>query len=141
MKWRRRRYITNKRLQFRMLGRLLAIVFVTTVFSILMTHYFILQSIVEVWYQLGRSPTANELMLESVKPLFFIVPIVLVMLAILVIFVSHRIAGPLERLKQYMIKVGEGNLDVELQFRKHDEIHDVADTFNVMVAGLKKLMK
>ncbi len=119
----------------------MAIVFVTTVFSILMTHYFILQSIVEVWYQLGRSPTANELMLESVKPLFFIVPIVLVMLAILVIFVSHRIAGPLERLKQYMIKVGEGNLDVELQFRKHDEIHDVADTFNVMVAGLKKLMK
>lgn len=141
MKWRRRRYITNKRLQFRMLGRLLAIVFVSTIFSILMTHYFILQSIVDVWYRLGRSPSANELMWESVKPLFWIIPIVLVMLAILVIFVSHRIAGPLERLKQYMRKVGEGNLDDELQFRKHDEIHDVADTFNVMVAGLRKLMK
>jgi len=124
-----------------MLGRLLAIVFVATVFSILMTHYFILQSIVEVWYRLGRSPTATELIWESVKPLFYIVPIVLVMLAILVIFVSHRIAGPLVRLKNYMRKVGEGDLSVELQFRKNDEIHDVADTFNIMVAGLRKLMK
>jgi len=141
MKWRRRHYIINKRYQYRMLGRLLAIVFVATVFSILMTHYFILQSIVEVWYRLGRSPTATELIWESVKPLFYIVPIVLVMLAILVIFVSHRIAGPLVRLKNYMRKVGEGDLSVELQFRKNDEIHDVADTFNIMVAGLRKLMK
>jgi nitrate/nitrite-specific signal transduction histidine kinase len=124
-----------------MLGRLLAIVFVATVFSMLMTHYFILQSIVDVWYRLGRSPTADELMWESVKPLFWVIPIVLIMLAILVIFVSHRIAGPLERLKQYMRKVGEGNFDIELQFRKNDEIHDVADTFNVMVAGLKKVVK
>lgn len=141
MKWRRKHYITNKRFQFRMLGRLFAIVFVATIFSILMTHYFILQSIVEVWYRLGRSPTANELMWESVKPLFWVVPIVLIMLAILVIFVSHRIAGPLERLKQYMKKVGEGDLSVELQFRKKDEIHDVADAFNVMVANLRKLAK
>ena len=141
MKFRRRRYITNKTFQFRMLGRLLVLVFLATVISIVATHFFILSSIISVAQETGRAPTGTELIAATIRPLFIVVPIVLVIVAIIVIFISHRVAGPLIRLKQFMGKVGEGDLSVELKFRKYDEIHDVADSFNKMVEGLRKLLK
>ncbi len=69
------------------------------------------------------------------------VPIIFILLTIIVIFISHRIAGPLHRLKQYMKKLGDGDFALRLRFRTYDEIHDVADSFNEMVENLKKLKK
>jgi len=38
----------------------------------------------------------------------------------------------------YMKKVGEGDFSAKLKFRDYDAIHDIADTFNEMVDGLRK---
>ncbi|UCD19303.1 MAG: HAMP domain-containing protein, partial [candidate division WOR-3 bacterium] len=54
------------------------------------------------------------------------------------LFISHRIAGPLHRLKMYMEKVENGDHSVRLKFRKNDVIHDVAESFNRMVEGIRK---
>ncbi|MCK4941329.1 HAMP domain-containing protein, partial [candidate division WOR-3 bacterium] len=61
-----------------------------------------------------------------------------VILAIIVIFISHRIAGPLYRLKMFMEKVENGDYSVKLNFRSNDAIHDVADSFNRMVQGIRQ---
>jgi methyl-accepting chemotaxis protein len=55
---------------------------------------------------------------------------------LLSIFVSHRIAGPLFKLKRYFREAGEGRLVADLRFRKGDHFQDVADTYNVMMKGL-----
>jgi HAMP domain-containing protein len=86
----------------------------------------------------GRGPTGMELFVASLRPLIIILPVVFVFLGIIVIFISHRIAGPLYRLKMFMEKVENGDYSVELKFRKNDSIHDVADSFNRMVEGIKE---
>lgn len=120
-----------------MLALLLIVVYVSTFVTVFATHYFLLSSIVEFIETEGRSPTGVELMMIPVKALVVVVPIVFVLMTIAVIFVSHRIAGPLQRLKAYMRRVGNGELSLRLRFRSYDEIHDVADAFNAMVQNLK----
>jgi nitrogen fixation/metabolism regulation signal transduction histidine kinase len=138
---RRIRYIINKRYQYGMLVLLVAVVFVVIFLSILATHYFVISSIVNVAYQTGQMPTGKELLAASIRPVTIIVPIIFVVLAFIVIYViylSHRTAGPLYKLKEAMDRVGEGDLSIKLKFRKHDEIHDVAESFNRMVENLRK---
>jgi len=137
MKLQRRRYISHKRFQFRMMGMLLLLVLLATLVTTLVNHYFLLSSIVDFTMEHGRGPTGMDLFVASLRPLIIILPVVFVLLAIIVIFISHRIAGPLYRLKMYMEKVENGDYSVKLKFRKNDSIHDVAESFNRMVEGIK----
>ncbi len=52
------------------------------------------------------------------------------------IFLTHKIAGPLYRLRRSCQDIGSGNLTTRLEFRKRDEAHDVARDFNQMAASL-----
>ena len=119
------------------MGTLMILVLIATLLTTVVNHYFLLSSIVDFTMEYGRGPTGMELLLASVKPLIIIMPIVFVVLAVMVIFISHRIAGPLYRLKQFMEKIENGDYSVTLKFRKNDAIHDVADSFNRMVAGIR----
>jgi signal transduction histidine kinase len=74
----------------------------------------------------------------SFRPLLVILPIVFVVLAIMVLLISHHIAGPLYRLKMYMKKVQDGDYSTRLKFRKSDAINDVADSFNNMLDSIQK---
>jgi methyl-accepting chemotaxis protein len=138
MKLQRRNYIVHRKFQFRMLGLLLMLVFAATLFTTLINHYFFLSSIVNFIEEYERPPTGSELIIASTKPLLVILPVAFLVLAVVCIFVSHRIAGPLYRLKMFMEKVQNGDYTVKLRFRKGDAIHDVADSFNQMVEGIKQ---
>ena len=122
----------------RMLGTLLILVLGATLFTTVINHYFFLSSMVGYIEEHGIAPTGYELLMASVQPLLIILPIVFVLLASILVFVSHRIAGPLHRLKMCMEKVKNGDYTVVLRFRKADAIHDVADSFNEMVQGIKQ---
>jgi HAMP domain-containing protein len=137
MKLQRRQYISHKKFQFRLVGTLLILVLIATLVTTVINHYFLLSSMVDFTMDYGRGPTGMELLVASVRPLTIILPVVFVVLAVMVVFISHRIAGPLYRLKQYMEKIENGDYSVTLKFRQNDAIHDVADSFNRMVAGIR----
>lgn len=137
MKLQRRQYISHKKFQFRLVGTLLIVVLIATLVTTVINHYFLLSSIVDFTMEYSRGPTGMELLMASVRPLAIILPVVFVVLAIMVVFISHRIAGPLYRLKQYMEKIENGDYSVTLKFRQNDAIHDVAESFNRMVAGIR----
>jgi HAMP domain-containing protein len=121
-----------------MMAMLLLLVLLATLVTTLVNHFFLLSSIVDFTMIHGRGPTGMELFSASLRPLIIILPVVFVILAVIVIFISHRIAGPLYRLKMYMEKVENGDYSVKLNFRKNDAIHDVAESFNRMVNGIKE---
>ncbi|MEK6577981.1 MAG: methyl-accepting chemotaxis protein [Bdellovibrionota bacterium] len=58
---------------------------------------------------------------------------------LLSMFTSHRIAGPLHKLKNHFRLVKTGALDQDVRFRKRDHFGDVADGFNEMVHGLRNI--
>jgi nitrogen fixation/metabolism regulation signal transduction histidine kinase len=54
------------------------------------------------------------------------------------IYFTHKVAGPVFKMKKMLRQVGEGNLHVEARLRKGDELQDFFDAFTQMLAGLRK---
>ena len=52
------------------------------------------------------------------------------------IFLTHKISGPVFKLRQYFHKVEQGDLTARVKFRKFDESHSLADSFNSMTGSL-----
>jgi len=52
-------------------------------------------------------------------------------------FISRRISGSLRKLVSASHEVAKGNLDTQVEIRSHDELRELADTFNFMSAALK----
>ncbi|RYZ99055.1 MAG: HAMP domain-containing protein, partial [Proteobacteria bacterium] len=50
----------------------------------------------------------------------------------LALFHSHRIAGPLYKLRISMVAMQQGILDKHIHFRQHDNFQELADGFNAM---------
>jgi len=51
-------------------------------------------------------------------------------IALLGIFYSHRIAGPLFRVRQYAAAMGEGGFDQKISFREKDVLHTLSSALN-----------
>jgi nitrogen fixation/metabolism regulation signal transduction histidine kinase len=63
------------------------------------------------------------------------------LIGVLGIYFTHKVAGPVYKMKRLLRQVGRGNLRVEARLRKGDELQDFFDTFTQMVAGLRDLEK
>lgn len=138
MKNRRKRLIISSGLQLRYVGAVLfAMLFVA-----LLEGGIVYRSI---WIELLNESRYSDWtpFLMSVKKradfqIFFSVAGLLIIVGIISIYMSHRIAGPLYRLKTYFTELAKGDLSFEMRVRKGDELSDMVDEFNAMVRGLKK---
>jgi methyl-accepting chemotaxis protein len=52
---------------------------------------------------------------------------------------SHKIAGPLYKLRVFLQKAREGKLQESLKFRKGDHFTELADDYNAMVKSFRDL--
>lgn len=55
-------------------------------------------------------------------------------------FVSHRIAGPLHKTEESLMKMGRGDLGFDINLRRGDEAKKLADSFNSASRGLSGLV-
>jgi len=62
---------------------------------------------------------------------------VIVFFGVISVFVSHKIAGPLFRIKKSLIQVSQGDLSVVIKLRKWDDLKDLADQINVLIEELR----
>ena len=53
----------------------------------------------------------------------------------------HAIAGALHRIEKELPDIGKGDLRKEIEIRKGDELKDLADSINLMIAGLRDRIK
>jgi len=57
--------------------------------------------------------------------------------ALVVMYTSHRIAGPLFRIERDVSMIGEGNLNLRINLRSTDEIGKMADAINEMTGNIQ----
>ena len=57
---------------------------------------------------------------------------------IVTLFVSHKIAGPLYRLKKVMQGLGEGDFSSDFHIRHLDQLQDLAGTFNNTINKIRE---
>ncbi|MFA5322753.1 MAG: methyl-accepting chemotaxis protein [Smithella sp.] len=53
------------------------------------------------------------------------------------LFVSHKVAGPLFRLKKSLAKITQGDLNVAVKLRKWDDLQDLAEHVNTLTEELR----
>ena len=58
---------------------------------------------------------------------------VILLFGALSIYITHKIAGPLYRLKKSLYMIKEGNLDLKVKLRKGDDLKDLAEHVNTLV--------
>jgi len=63
--------------------------------------------------------------------------IVILLFGAVSIFITHKIAGPLYRLKKSLSQVTEGNLNVVVKLRKWDDLQDLAEHVNILIGELR----
>jgi methyl-accepting chemotaxis protein len=67
--------------------------------------------------------------------------LMVVLIGLLGIYITHKIAGPVYKMKRLLGQVGQGNLRVDARLRKGDELRDFFEAFQKMVASLRALEK
>lgn len=99
-----------------------------------------------VWVTVQKLGLENsdvlELFLQTVSFLtLFELLVLLPVVIVSVIYLTHRIAGPLVRIEKELHHIGEGNFDIRLNLRKNDELKALAGVINEMADGLRRLTK
>jgi|GEM_PF-361781 len=85
-------------------------------------------NISNTWARLGLSILMGNLVaviIAGIPTVFF------------VLYISHKIAGPLYRFEQACEQIGDGNLDTVTQLRKQDQLQDLSIAFTTMSDKLR----
>jgi methyl-accepting chemotaxis protein len=94
---------------------------------------------------LGSGPTAATAPAGTIYRLAFTVGVLAVGLTainfLVAVRLSHRIAGPVYRLRESMKQVGAGDLSLLIHLRVKDELQETKDEFNDMVSQLREKVK
>ena len=132
---RRRIWIVNPSLQYRFTGILLAAIVVMWAGALASVY-------LAIWITLrtldaSSSPSAvSQLGLVGI-----IVTTELLLIAPIVVWIgirwTHRVAGPLVRIKWALEQMAQGRFDLHLTLRKGDSLVELADTVNALAASLR----
>ena len=141
MPHKRKQYVVKKGFQLRYVGRIVGI----AVFSAVVSGYTIYYN---AWIQLGEKlayvypqgqlvDIFRRVNLSLAVSMFFVV---IFCIGVGLIF-SHRIAGPIDRMKKFLEAAGKGDYSQRIILRKKDELQDLAEAMNKLVEKLESEKK
>jgi len=150
MENRRKNYFIKKEFQTKFIMKFCALVMLTAIISALLIHLFLSHSVTTVFEnsRISIKPSTEFIMPGLI--LSSLVSIILVSIATIavVLFISHRIAGPLYKLENSLDRMGEGDVSFDIYFRRGDEARVFSDVFNRsrqrlngMISDIKKEFK
>ncbi|MBQ3643327.1 MAG: HAMP domain-containing protein [Candidatus Riflebacteria bacterium] len=137
-KYKRHTYLIKTGLQLRYMGILIA-----CMLTVAMGVGWIIYH--TSWKQIVNTPDLSldklYLIFESVNSqLVWWILAFIVIIAIISIFVSHKIAGPVYRLEESTKLIASGDLTHKVHLRQGDELGDLQDAFNTMSESLSKMV-
>ena len=135
----RTKYLTGSRVQLRYLGLLMFSMVVPLVFAVGCLYYLVFNVMADqigipeyIAYNLFPVISKiNLILLFGIPPLF-------TLLMIWGIILSHRFAGPVERLERELKKVSEHEqYSHRIKVRRHDDMKPIVDTINGILEKLE----
>ena len=130
-RYQRRTVLVKKSLQIKYIATVIAAVVILTVVTSSDTFYTIYR------IALMDNPALTPLV-HQVQSMLLVKAILFMGIVFLVaLFVSHRIAGPIFRFEKSAQIVGSGDLTHRVSLRTGDELLDLQEEFNGMVAALQ----
>jgi len=140
---RRRNYFIKKEFQLRFILRFCLLVVLTAFISSAVIYHFSSQSVTTVFEdsRIEIKPSTEFIMPGLLLSIFISVILVGSATIAVVMFLTHRIAGPLYKIEKSLERVSKGDLSFEVAFRSNDEMIKLAESFNMATGGLNGLLK
>jgi signal transduction histidine kinase len=133
----RLRYLINRNLQLGLAVRFMVIFLLFTLFMFF-EAYMTFWPVVTVFVPAATLSAVTDLVITRL--IYFSIPIVFVILGI-VIVLTHRIAGPLYRIKKTLNELIDGKDATPISLRRNDELKDLTELINRLIPLLKKGQK
>jgi methyl-accepting chemotaxis protein len=139
---RRKNYFIKKEFQSKFILKFCALVVLTALISAFMIYHFSSQSVTTVFEnsRLSIKPSTEFITPGLILSGLIAVVIVGIATTFVVLFVSHRIAGPLYKLESALERVAGGDLSFDIHFRQKDEAKKMAEVFNKTSRNLNRLV-
>lgn len=139
-KFLRTKYLTGSRIQLHYLALLMVSIIVPLIFSVACLYYLIFKIMAEQlgipeYIALNLFPVIqkiNMMLLIGVPPLFLI-------LILWGVVLSHRFAGPIERLEKEIKRIAEHrDYKARIHIRKGDDVKPIADVINELLESIER---
>lgn len=140
-KERRKIIIINKMFQMKYSIRVFIASLLPSVFLLLLIYWWNINYLKQILtgleiYDEGLQAIVLKEAMPNIFHLLLLIFISSLFLGIAVLFVTHKIAGPMFSLKKFMKMVEAGSYNLNLNFRKKDELKDIATSFNNMLSSI-----
>ena len=140
--YQRKNYYIDKKFQTDFIVRFWLIVALGSIFTVV-TVYWLAQNTTTVGIMNGRvavHTTAEYLLPLMTQTVSIQLAVVSFFTILMTLFISHRIAGPLHRLRVTLKAMGNGNLK-PMYFRQGDQLQEVASDYNEALEKLTDKIK
>ena len=131
---RRRNYFINKKFQTQFILRFCGLVLLGAVISgvALFSYVFVKDTVTTAFVnsRLSIITTADYILPVILGASIIAIVLVSIATAIVVMYLSHRIAGPLFRIEKDLSQISEGDLTLKIILRTNDEIKRLAENIN-----------
>lgn len=84
--------------------------------------------------------TADFLLPILIQTVIIVLVVVSFASVIITLIFSHKIAGPLYRLRKAMEELGSGNFKEEFRIRNDDQLQKIAETFNNTIKTIREVV-
>lgn len=136
--YKRRHFFVKKEYQFKFILKFCLIVLAGSIISTALIFFFS-QGTLTSSFENSRLVVKNTA-LAILPSIIYTNMITLLMISlatiVAVLFISHKIAGPMFRFEKELKLIGDGDLTKIIRLRKNDQITDMAESLNEMTANL-----
>ena len=133
----RKQYLIKKGFQLKYVGLILALMFMTAVICSYVVYYTVMitlgEKLANVYPQGRLVSMVRTVNFRIMLSIIFITPVV----AVVGIYLSHKIAGPIFRMESFLKNMASGNFASRITLRKGDELVSLADGMNSLSDAMK----
>lgn len=133
--YRRRKVLVNRPLQMPFVKAILLVLFTMALASVVAVQLAIRMTLAA--YELTNDPLAVGLFSTA----FWIIMLEFLVLTLVVgwggILLTHKVAGPLVRIRAALAQLTEGRFDIRVTLRKGDALNELADDINRLAESLR----
>jgi methyl-accepting chemotaxis protein len=135
----RRQYLVDRPYQLRFVTRLFMVVLAVAVVSSLIASTLLWRQLYQP--DLGSSPGLITGLIAIAVTLLVELLLAIPLIFVLGIRQSHRIVGPLKRIRRTLEAIGQGDFSQRITLREGDLLEDLAKAINQMAEALEQSSK
>ncbi|MFA5062449.1 MAG: methyl-accepting chemotaxis protein [Candidatus Omnitrophota bacterium] len=138
----RRNYLIDRNFQLQFILRFSILVLLGGLITTAVLYLLAMQSTTVVFHNSRVvARTTADAILPLLLPTVVIVTVIIgIAAAVLAMFVSHKISGPLFRFKKVLETLSGGDFSLDFSIRECDQLHDVAGILNGMIRETRQEM-